>query len=78
MMITSRIEVLGRERITVIDQEIDCIHLAENCSTDRIEWEFTNEYWVDAANGTIWRSTQYYAPSSPPITLTIGKPYRAS
>lgn len=78
MMITARFEIVGPETITVIDTERHCLRIAENCQSDRMDWTFTNEYWVDASDGTVWRSRQHYVPQHPPITMTVATPYRSA
>ena len=39
-----------------------------------LRWNFVNEYWQDES-GFIWRSTQYFHPQHPPLTIEITKPF---
>lgn len=66
-------ETIGPERIVIIGVPRDTIHLAENCTASGMDWNFRNEYWVDAG-GYVWKSRQFVTPQLDPVTLEILRP----
>lgn len=60
------IEIVGRPRATV--------HLRETVSVPRWQWRTTNDYWLDAKSGALWRSVVRYSPAVPVLRLEVLKP----
>lgn len=74
MKITSKFELIRRERITILDREYDTIYGRELNHAPDIGWKFTNKYWVDEKTGFVWKSRQYIARSFGPLEFEVLKP----
>jgi hypothetical protein len=72
--LTSRIEPVAPETITILGLDFKTVHLRERCHAVSAKWSFDNEYWVDAYDGFVWRSKQHFARSLPPLTIDVLKP----
>lgn len=70
----SEIEPVGPETITIVGLDFKTVHLRERCRAVSTKWSFENEYWVDTYDGFVWRSTQHFAKSLPPLTIDVLKP----
>lgn len=51
---------LGAQRIDIVGQVHDVVHLRENCTGPDLT--VTNDYWVDRGDSTIWQSRQWGGP----------------
>jgi hypothetical protein len=63
----------GSERIVIIGVPHDTSHVAEDCSAPGLDWNFQNEFWVDAA-GYVWKSRQSVEPHLDGLDLEILRP----
>lgn len=70
----SRFETIGPQVITIADINFDTVAIREICQARTENWSFTNLYWVDPADGFVWKSVQHIARSFPPIEIEILKP----
>jgi len=70
----SRFETIGPQSITIAGIDFDTIALREICRARSENWSFANLYWVDPADGFVWKSVQHIARSFPPIEVEILKP----
>lgn len=75
VMIFAKTKMVGIETITIAERSYQTIHLKEICRSDQVDWSFENHFWRDVDTGFVWRSIQYYVPSSPPLLMEIAKPY---
>ena len=72
--VTSRLEPVGPETITIAGLDFKTLHLREKCKVPTIRWHFENNYWVDVYDGFIWRSRQHFAKSLPALVIEVLKP----
>ena len=72
--VTSHLEAVGTETITIVGLDFKTLHLREKCKARGIKWHFENHYWVDIYDGFVWRSRQHFAKSLPPLTIEVLKP----
>lgn len=70
--VTGTLERVGREQIDILGTARDLIHVREVLRGE--DWKAENEYWVDPANGFIWKSRQAIDPSTH-LDITQLKPY---
>lgn len=70
----SEFQTVGPETITITEIEFDTVHIAEHCSARTLNWRFTNHYWLDPADGFVWRSTQTVLPNLPDFAIETLKP----
>ena len=70
----SRFELVGPVEIEIADLRFETILLRENCRARTANWSFTNLFWVDPADGFVWKSVQHIARGFPPIEIEILKP----
>jgi hypothetical protein len=64
----------GVERITILGQEIDSIRVDESCRSDRLDWSFTNTYWVSEVTNRVWRSVQHIHPRLDALEIELLRP----
>lgn len=62
------------QSIVVLDSNIQADRIEEECVAPKIDWTFTNIYWIDPAGITIWRSIQYFHPKSDPLEIETLRP----
>lgn len=74
LSISSTIEALGKQRITIADIEFETVLLREKNYAHPTKWTFENRYWVDAYDGFVWKSQQYITPNLPPVQIEVLKP----
>lgn len=70
----SRFELVGQIDIVIADVSFETILLREICRARTVNWSFTNLFWVDPADGFVWKSVQHIARGFPPIEIEILKP----
>lgn len=59
---------LGAKSIEIVERHFATIHLRETCTHST--GQFTNDYWVDRNNSTMWKSRQWIGPSTGYLSLT--------
>lgn len=74
MPVYAELQVLGRERIQVLELDFDTLVVTEWCRVPLLEWEFENRFWVDARTGFVWRSVQHLSPEVPEVRIEVFKP----
>jgi hypothetical protein len=67
----------GNESVEILGASIATRHIVEECELTALKWRFHNDFWQDPTTGTIWRSSQYIHPKSPPVTLEVFRPVQA-
>ena len=74
MPIDSDFDVLGEQRIRILELDFDTILVRERNSSRTLNWNFDNHYWVDPGDGFVWRSSQTITRNLPPLEFEILKP----
>lgn len=74
LVIDSVFESLGRRKVRIVELDFDTILVREKNSARTLNWRFDNLYWVDPADGFVWKSRQVIARSFPPVHFEILKP----
>ena len=66
----------GEETIAILGKDIRTLRIDESCSSQssQLDWSFENTYWVDPANGLVWRSIQHVHPQLDAIETEILRP----
>lgn len=64
----------GPDPITILGQQIDTIRVDELCHSDKLNWSYTNSYWVSLQSGRVWRSVAHFHPKGPALELEILRP----
>ncbi|CAM4367246.1 YjbF family lipoprotein [Stenotrophomonas lactitubi] len=72
MNVTGTLATLGREKVRILESDRDLLHVRERLSGNG--WKRDNHYWVDPANGFIWKSIQAIAPDTSLEVVQL-KPY---
>lgn len=62
-----------RERIEIVERSYTVTRIAETCANRARN--VVNTYWV-ADDGFIWKSRQWVAPKTEPLTLEVIRPYQ--
>lgn len=71
--VVGTIHAKGEDTVTVLDKRRTLLRFDEQLSG--VDMRATNSYWVDPADGFIWKSRQFLAPDYP-VDLVHLKPYR--
>lgn len=71
----ARLVPAGTTQLTILGQTRTVLRVDEQLDAPAAGWHATNHYWVDPADGFVWKSVQLVAPGLP-ITLVQLRPYR--
>ena len=74
LVVDSVFESLGPQKVNIVELDFDTILIRERNSARTLNWEFENLYWVDPADGFIWKSRQVIARTFPAVDFAILKP----
>jgi hypothetical protein len=74
LVIESVFESLGPRKVRIVELDFDTILVREQNTARTLNWHFENLYWVDPADGFVWKSRQVIARSFPPVHFEILKP----
>jgi hypothetical protein len=72
--ITCSTHAANRETIDIFDQKIAAVRVDEVCDSNILRWHFTDNYWVDPQDGTVWRSRQHIHPKLDPLVTELFRP----
>jgi len=72
MMVSGTLERLGTENVEILNRTRPLLHVRERLEGQ--DWKRDNHYWVDPANGFIWKSVQAIAPDASLEIIQL-KPY---
>jgi hypothetical protein len=72
--VVCRVAPAGREPITILGKEIDTVRVDETCRAEKLDWSFTNSYWVNPESGRVWRSIQYLHPKGLVLEIELLRP----
>lgn len=72
LAVTATLERLGTEKIEILGNAHSLVHVRERLRGEG--WKRDNHYWVDPANGFIWKSVQAIAPDASLEIMQL-KPY---
>ncbi|WP_449467083.1 YjbF family lipoprotein [Stenotrophomonas humi] len=72
MRVTGALQMQGREPVQILGRTRELLHVRERLSGSG--WKRDNHYWVDPANGFIWKSVQAIAPDTH-LEIVQLKPY---
>ena len=74
VLLYSTFRVIGPRSIEISEINFDTILVEEHVETRGLNWSFTNRYWVDPADGFVWRSRQTIARNFPAVDIEVLKP----
>ena len=74
LVVDSEFETLGPRKLRIVELDFDTILVREHNKVRSLRWQFDNLYWVDPADGFVWKSQQVIARSFPPVQFEILKP----
>lgn len=72
MEVTGTLHPLGTERVDILGRTLELLHIREQLRGEG--WKQDNHFWVDPANGFIWKSRQAIAPDTHLDIIQL-KPY---
>jgi hypothetical protein len=64
----------GHEPITILGKTLNTFRVDETCRSEAMNWSFSNNYWVSADSGRVWRSLQHIHPNGPTLEIEILRP----
>jgi Group 4 capsule polysaccharide lipoprotein gfcB, YjbF len=64
----------GMETIVILGRGITTQKIDEVCESPRLNWSFTDSYWLDPGNDLVWRSIQHISPKDGRIETEILRP----
>jgi hypothetical protein len=71
--VASTFEVVGRRTIAILDATHDTVLVRETGRAPLLRWTFENEFWLDFADGYVWKSVQHFSPLLPPLEIEVYK-----
>ena len=71
----ARLEPKGTEEVEILGQAHHLLRYDERVSAESAGFDVVNRYWVDPADGFIWKSRQHAAPGQA-VELIQLRPYR--
>ena len=74
VQVSCRAHMVGRQSIKILGQAIAAVRVDENCRSERPEWSFTDNFWLDSDNGQVWRSRQHVHPKGGIVETEIFRP----
>lgn len=74
VVMSSSFKVVRPTSINIVEIDFDTILVKEEVVAKHLNWKFTNRYWVDPADGFVWRSRQTISRDFPPIEIEVLKP----
>lgn len=75
--VQAHLEPQGVERVSILGHNRELRRVDERLTVLATGEHMTNRYWVDPADGFIWKSRQYVAPGFP-LELIQLRPYRGA
>ena len=72
MRVTGTLQLQGSEPVQILGRTRELLHVREQLRGDG--WKRDNHYWMDPANGFIWKSVQAIAPDTS-LEIVQLKPY---
>lgn len=67
---------VGPQTITILGNAMPLTRVDETCRSARLRWSFTDNYWIAADSGTVWRSRQHIHPKGETIEIELLRPPR--
>jgi hypothetical protein len=71
VVVRTRFHEVGAAAIEILGSQIATHVWDEAGGAPRLDWQFTNRYWVDAQSGFVWKSLQQTAPGLPPLEIVV-------
>jgi len=72
--VSCRARMVGRQSIKILGQAVATFRVDEACQSDKLEWSFTDSFWVDRDSGLVWRSSQHVHPKGGLVETEIFRP----
>jgi Group 4 capsule polysaccharide lipoprotein gfcB, YjbF len=72
--VTCKASDRGMEAIAILGQGVTTQKIDEVCQSPRLNWSFTDSYWLDPDSGLVWRSIQHVSPKGGRIETEILRP----
>jgi hypothetical protein len=64
----------GSQLISILGTNLVTTRVDETCQSANPRWSFTDNYWLDADTGFVWRSTQHLHPAGSTVQIDILRP----
>jgi hypothetical protein len=74
LVLECELRTIGERKIEITEIEFNTVLVRERCKARTLNWAFTNLFWVDPADGFVWKSRQHIARTFPPILIETLKP----
>jgi Group 4 capsule polysaccharide lipoprotein gfcB, YjbF len=64
----------GTESIDNFGTAVPTVRVDEECRSGKLDWSYTNSYWISPKDGLTWRSVQYISPKLDPLKIRLLRP----
>ena len=64
----------GADTYNNFNSAVPVIKVMDECRSDKIDWSFTNTYWIAPQTGLMWHSIQHISPKLDPLELRVLRP----
>lgn len=65
---------VARQTITILGHAIPTAVVDEDCYSPSLRWRFSDRYWVDPDDGTVWRGRQHIHPHEDVLETELFRP----
>ncbi len=72
--VTVHVAPQGMERVSILGQAHDLLRVDATLDAPAAGWRAVNRFWVDPADGRVWKSRQHVSPGQV-LTLVLLKPW---
>ena len=74
ILVSCRAQLAGRQNVKILGQNVPTFRVDETCRNDRLDWSFTDNFWVDGDSGLVWRARQHVHPKGGTVETEIFRP----
>jgi len=64
----------GPDTYNNFNSPVAVIRVEDQCRSDKLDWSFTNTYWIAPQTGLMWHSIQNISPKLDPLEIRILRP----
>jgi hypothetical protein len=65
---------VGNDPIEIFGKTFDTIRVDETCHAEKLDWSFTNSYWVNPDTGRVWRAIEHIHPNGSTLEIRLLRP----
>jgi len=64
----------GRTSVSILSAATATVRVTETCRAEDLDWNFTDNFWVDPQSGMIWKAVQHIHPKGDILETELFRP----